>query len=329
VEWFQELFLGPRHPPVEDLRVRIRQKVHELMKHAKCELKDIYCVPRLPSTSANYVNTRGDGGCVETILRSEEYKSQRPLQLPDIYNFKTLLTHRDRLDTDGFLHVVWNGDEPVFDIQMNRYPIDQDFTQLFLKAVNKAYDERPLVEPVALSEALKVRMITKCPPWLMFVMNSFIEPLRKHLRTIPTFELTGTPQEETIMDRMFPDCTRKFCNGDYKAATDKLRSWVSECIADELLETFYADVVRYDPRWVTLFKRSLTGFICRRDGKNYHQTNGQLMGSVSSFPVLCLANYALCSMAQELSPSDWRGMLINGDDCVFECNEDSYEEGKR
>jgi len=56
------------------------------------------------------------------------------------------------------------------------------------------------------------------------------------------------------------------------------------------------------------------------------QVRGQLMGSVTSFPVLCLANYVLCRIAMEMNPKDWglRGLLINGDDCVFEASEEAY-----
>jgi len=60
------------------------------------------------------------------------------------------------------------------------------------------------------------------------------------------------------------------------------------------------------------------------------QTEGQLMGSVTSFPFLCIANAALCRLAMEKADSlsykltnnhrDKRPiapLLINGDDCLF------------
>jgi hypothetical protein len=61
--------------------------------------------------------------------------------------------------------------------------------------------------------------------------------------------------------------------------------------------------------------------ICRGD-----QLTGQLMGSVLSFPVLCVANASLCRLAMEigfkLKNCQLRDLplIVNGDDCVFHCN---------
>jgi hypothetical protein len=60
------------------------------------------------------------------------------------------------------------------------------------------------------------------------------------------------------------------------------------------------------------------------------QLNGQLMGSISSFPVLCIANLVLCRMAMEKGedkkiPLSKLRLLINGDDCVFPANDLTHE----
>jgi hypothetical protein len=329
VDWIKEIFLVKRVPRNEDLATRIRQYVHELIGFKRCSLKDIFLVPKCPSTSANYVNGRGDGGAVLSVCDMMKEKGHPSLTFDDVILDKTFVWS-DSKDEERCLIPEWIEDEPLWELMVDKGLIQSNYEKFLRVAIDAAVVEEPLVKPVALSEALKVRMITKCPPFLMFVMNAFIDPLRKFLRSLDTFELTGTPQEETIMDRMFRDPTRMFLSGDYKASTDRLHSWVSECIVDELCETFYADVVKEDPRWIHLFRRSLTGFrYAGKDGKTYDQQNGQLMGSVSSFPVLCLANYALCRMAMELNPWDWTGLLINGDDCVFEASDDCRHEWAR
>nr|UQB76049.1 RNA-dependent RNA polymerase [Flumine narna-like virus 40] len=326
VDWIKDIFLIKRQPRNEELAYRIRQYVHELIGNKRCKVSDIYLEPRVPSTSANYINGRGDGGGVLSACDLMSQVSHPKLTFEDVVLDKTFVWSDSKME-DGCLIPEWIQDEPLWELMVDKGLIQSNYEKFLKAALKSAWVEEPFVKPVALSEALKVRMITKCPPFLMFVMNAFIDPLRKLLRAMPVFELTGTPQEETIMDRMFRDPTRWFLSGDYQASTDNLHSWVSECIVDELCETYYRDVCLEDPRWIALFRRSLTGFKYQsKKGVILNQQNGQLMGSVSSFPVLCLANYALCRMAMELNPKDWRGLLVNGDDCVFEAHEYTYHE---
>jgi hypothetical protein len=330
VDWFLGIFTGTKEKPDEKLVTRIRSKVREVIGDKKVEWHEIYLQPRVPSTSANYINSRDKGGCVSTILSDPYYKEAPRLEWKMLESETSKIWTNSKDEKGSYVPRMQDG-LPVLELIVNPRPIQHDFARMFIHSVNTAVDEDPCVDPVSLSEALKVRMITKCPPYLMFSMNSFIDPLRKLLAKNPVFELTGTPQEETLMDRMFPDPTRKFLSGDYTAATDNLHGWVSECIADELLETYYSEIVAFDPNWEKLLKKSLTGFVYEDEslGLRFDQKRGQLMGSVSSFPILCLANYALCRMAMELNPPDWQGLLVNGDDCVLEANDECYEEWKR
>jgi hypothetical protein len=336
VDWFKDLFLCQKAPRDEDLAFRIRQYVHEFIGNRVCSVEQVYLEPKVPSTSANYVYGRNNGGSVSTLIEDPFFRDIEVPTYNDIVMSQTF-EWSDSKDSDGNSLFVMDGNVPRGDTLIDKSVIQKNFFKVFKHCVDKAFVEEPIIQPVALSEALKVRMITKCPPYLMFVMNSFIDPLRKLLRGESVFELTGSPQDENIVDRNFPYTCRWFCSGDYVASTDRLHSWVSECIVDELCETYFRKVCHYDPRWIELFRRSLTGFVCQADDKfdkksrvnhsdYYRQQRGQLMGSVSSFPILCLANYALCRMAQELNPPDWRGLLINGDDCVFESNIDCYNE---
>ena len=78
--------------------------------------------------------------------------------------------------------------------------------------------------------------------------------------------------------------------------------------------------------------RSLTKHLFEMEnGTLREQKEGQLMGSITSFPFLCLANAAFCRWALEISehkkmrvrnqPLDCKSMiaplLINGDDCTM------------
>jgi len=130
-------------------------------------------------------------------------------------------------------------------------------------------------------------------------------------------------------------------SGDYSDATNNLRSWVSEILLDQLMielgESISIDLLRKLPNGFlanlkSLMKKALTKHIFHDEsGQAVLQKNGQLMGSIISFPFLCMANAALCRFALEnansktyrLTNKPYRNsgelcpLLINGDDCVF------------
>jgi len=339
-----DVFRGAPHVRDPEICEKLRYYITRLLEGKKCEVQEVARVPRVPSTSSNYVNGRKGGGCVGTFLTDEYFLAHvKPLASGLVVQPSIVYDQNEgrKVISDKFYY------DPT--------PIEDNFQSFYLYCRNFCRSEDPIVTPVSLSEALKVRMITKCPPYLMFVMNSFIDPLRKLLRNFPVFELTGRPIDEHVIDKVFKHADRPINSGDYVASTDSIHSWVSEEIADILCDTFYSN---FGNDFRDLLRRSLTGFKTfeftdglldtrlplgngcftgwNRTGtwipKSFeplNQVRGQLMGSVTSFPVLCLANYTLCKMAMEYNPNDWdEALLINGDDCVFEACPRAYEQWK-
>lgn len=147
-------------------------------------------------------------------------------------------------------------------------------------------------------------MISKGPPVLYTYLKPFQKFMHGHMRKQKVFRLIGTPVTEKIINEVFHSSAHnedmQILNGDYKASTDNLRGWVSETLADELCKVLKENgSFEIDQ---TLLVRSLTGHIFQmKDGSKKPQTDGQLMGSISSFPFLCLANAALCRLALEWS----------------------------
>jgi len=201
--------------------------------------------------------------------------------------------------------------------------------------VHAALAEDPRAQPLALAEALKVRTITKGPP----VLNTVLRPLQKLLHSICASDerfVIGGPCTLDVLRSVF--CTRssgrigdpasglKWLSGDYKAATDNLNALLSTTIADE-----FSNVLGLDDRYRQLLQRSLCGHsMCRPlrkfevegPGDVLPQARGQLMGSITSFPVLCVANFALIWLAKEEAagvsiPFDEVDVIVNGDDCLF------------
>jgi len=105
-----------------------------------------------------------------------------------------------------------------------------------------------------------------------------------------------------------------FVSGDYTSATDNLTIEVAECL---LLKAFeYLDVPTHIKRFAL---RSLRVDILDSQGNMWDHKRGQLMGSLLSFPLLCLQNY--CAFRWFVSREEVSDNLvrINGDDIVFHC----------
>lgn len=207
-----------------------------------------------------------------------------------------------------------------------------------------AIAEQPLVEAVGLAEALKIRVISKGPP----LLYTFLSPLQKFMWSVlkdnRVFKLIGEPiTAEHVQERIgVPKDEQIIINGDYKASTDNLHSWVSECIGREIVKEIRLAHVpgegyEFNRDHEEMFIRSLIHHEYTIDGIRMPQLEGQLMGSVTSFPVLCLANAAMCRWALEaadhkkyrLSDSPYHrsgklaSLLVNGDDCTLKGNRGS------
>lgn len=219
----------------------------------------------------------------------------------------------------------------------------KDSTRLEIQVNEKAN----VVEFVGVKEPLKVRPISKGN----FFLNSLWHDIQKsswaNLKRLPQFSLIGEPMTETHVEwlwrescysydrgQLWEPSELMFCSGDYKGATNTIFQWVTESVIDSLFEE----------TWV---KKLVTGNMCRttlccpaprssddrvtcellggsiRDKKLFMpQRLGQLMGSLFSFPILCVINYAVNSLFLKRVNPDRRyyrdplsyPLLVNGDD---------------
>lgn len=186
----------------------------------------------------------------------------------------------------------------------------------------------PIVKAVALSEPLKVRMITAAESDCK-VLQPFQQALWKYLSEQPQFCLTNgvkapwseheTFADDTlpwiyrietmikeIRDRGNPE-TAFWLSGDYTAATDNFPMSVTNALIEGILSEIDHKPTR---EWV-LWEVS-SHEIRYPGGKSGIQTSGQLMGSLLSFPLLCFLNDYIVSY----SGFDQFSYLINGDDVV-------------
>lgn len=190
----------------------------------------------------------------------------------------------------------------------------------------------------AVLEPLKVRTISKGPAVAYYLAKKLQQSLHSRLRKEAPFRLIGKPFDPTdLIDvrRAFESNWLRdtsdvnWLSVDYSAATDGLSARLSSEIMQRLLS-------RLAVRNLSLY-RVMLGVLAphrisypplkTKSGRvtlaPVDQVNGQLMGSVLSFPILCLANFALYMLVKRwyCPEANWHdlynGCLINGDDLVY------------
>jgi hypothetical protein len=205
-----------------------------------------------------------------------------------------------------------------------------------VRQANKDISKESLTATIqAVLEPLKVRVISKGNAAPYYLAKLFQKRLHGIMREYPFLRLIG--RELSPCD-LFDLRANKIMGGegpygfasiDFAAATDNLSSSLSEEILDEL-------ILDFPDWWRRLLKQCLAPHYCeypKIDGEkleSIQQMNGQLMGSIVSFLVLCLANVGVTLVATaETDPMDWysrlKGVLINGDDNGFVCRKSVFE----
>jgi len=334
-------FISCRHPSLklkgEELVFQARRTVEEIFVGQTPTLFDISGKPFLPSGSANYNRSRGKMGTygeLENLPFWQDFMND-----PD---FDVRIRHR-MLKLRGYVSEYY-GRTGVFDqfegellhnidsvigVEIDSTGFRKAFTRFYWRCVDFALKEDANVTLVGLSEALKVRTISKGPPITYFVLKPFQKQFLKTVQRFPLFELTGTPVTEEIINDKFGRRAGVFSeeayhSGDLDSATDKMESWFSEEIADAIFDIYDKESGFSWMNFRILVKRALTQHLIEdpdNKGCFVPQTIGQLMGSIISFPILCVGNAAASRFALEVTTGRTCPLRkfpgwINGDDVV-------------
>lgn len=298
------------------MKKQIFRTVFEVLGDAKYTDEERF-EPFFPSTSANYINSRGRAGAVGFLFENGYLTGKRP---DSTIKITTQKVHKQQnlttIDTN-ILRMEWE--------------------LLYRTMMTDAIHEAPVAVPLGLAEALKVRVITKGPP----LLNTVLKPLQRfmwgQLQKFQIFKLTGqTITAEYIQDVLGKSLKEdeSFLSVDYSDATNEIISYASDCVAEAI--SIKLNLTKDE---AILLKTSLTGHILEYEAVNPNydefdpdstptitlrkpQTNGQLMGSISSFYVLCLINATVCRWAKEITTDKSCSLKnlqipINGDDAVM------------
>jgi hypothetical protein len=222
------------------------------------------------------------------------------------------------------------GNESRESVDVRTYALREDFKEEVLSSYSSLYQQvRILAQSeeanttlVPLAEALKVRVISKGPPLTYFVLKPIQKFMHKILRRQRCFKLIGTPVTSEFLSETFSEVPGDFLSVDYASATDLLNPELSRVCVDEICK-----VCKIPDDLRVLFHKALTGHFV--EGKR--QVWGQLMGSIVSFPILCLVNAAICRLSFEIGEKQqWTSLneiplLVNGDDGLLRCSRETMK----
>lgn len=174
------------------------------------------------------------------------------------------------------------------------------------------------VEPIR--EPLKVRTIT-AGIGDTFCLKPFQRAMWQALGLEPQFCLThGTNRLESAIERIYYNGKYDdvWISGDYTAATDSFAIEASKALLEGILESIDHEPTK---RWA--LKEISPHLLIYPESSGLtpaFQRSGQLMGSLLSFPLLCLLNDCT-ARSIGLSPKSY---LINGDDILMRTNAENY-----
>jgi hypothetical protein len=329
------------------------------------------------SSKASYLTPRNEGGAREEVrlLMAEHIQT---VILP--YDSTTGIT-RPSVGHDDLVRMV-EVQPGVVAEERGLLPLSPDELRSFVAEVNsRDTASLPLrARVVAITEPLKVRIITAMAGFPTFLARPIQKALWDHLRTLPMFRLIGSPMDQEALrslseaDRLFrsgplsrlpkdeQDLLSKlllWASGDYKGATDgvDIRATLLACDAILAKTLTSEDHALFGPLIRKLLEPNVLQYpvkvakptkLPKRDPsegprphqepenlKEVAQANGQLMGSIMSFNILCILNAYTYFRSLPKSVRDrilirriplrTLPVLINGDDILFRATQSHYD----
>lgn len=283
----------------------------------------------MPSKSACFSRTRGSGG---------QQMSLRLLSGLPTYDKEDYPNLSDPVELYSMVYRPWvySRQGVLSNFQQSQYC---DYGHLEWQELAKAVRKLDLTKPLnctiqAVLEPNKVRVISKGEALPYYSCKPLQKVMHSALKSWDPFRLIGRPLCPTdIMDlQENASPTDKWFSVDYSAATDGL-SWK---YSGQIFRFLIADLPKHqqDVALSVLGPHSL--YYPVKGGRGDIelrgvQQNGQLMGSILSFPILCMANLGVYCLANHERMKSWsvdevlRHVLINGDDMVYAAPEEIWK----
>jgi len=280
---------------------------------------------RLPSFGASFSGKRGEGGACGDLLRNYHDTGSLP-EPAEGY----LFGFAERKDLDMRCEVRTYHDPDLY----------REAEETWCRAAISMASEGVAAHVVPLKEAFKVRTITKGSAEIYHLARRWQKTIHSRMRKHPNCSLIGQPCNGAYLSNIFGNSRLYsyenkhgfFVSGDYESATDLLNPGLSEYAQEQI--SIRLGIPLQDQY---VLKQCLTGHVLRyiKGQPSFKQQWGQLMGSPTSFPVLCLVNLAATLVSfrrtygKEVMLSDLP-VCVNGDDVLFwSKNQQHYETWKQ
>jgi len=237
----------------------------------------------------------------------------------------------------GAMGTIFN---PVEDVSA-RYGELEDLEEILQAEIRQFDTVKVLTAKVeAVLEPFKVRTISKGESVPYYLAKRMQLVLHGAMRKMNCFRLIGRPLDPPdLMDlkrqsEFYLDPTEnQWMSIDYSAATDGLSAELSAGIMKELLGNLFIENPFLYNMMLSVLAPHRVEYpkVAGIQLPPVLQQNGQLMGSVLSFPVLCLANLGLYLTVRKRS-RPWAplknllgSVLINGDDMLYIGSQDEWD----
>lgn len=299
------------------------------------------------STSACFERKRSEGGQVDQLRSIIGMDAAIWDEVDGLHEGeKTVMStlRNVHLPTDELVSMSWKPQvferfqAPRSRVLEKRRHADTDLWESELKSKTLDFLRETGQEPInctiqAVLEPFKVRVISKGEALPYYNCKPLQEILREELSRLPCFRLLSRPMCATDL----VDLGRRvgyndeWFSVDYSAATDGL-SW---SYSGRILEFLIQDLPEVDRMLAMKVLGPHRLSYPTRTGQAFYkgmQRNGQLMGSILSFPILCLANLGVYLLVNAERQKSWdldsilNHVLVNGDDMVYAAPSELWEE---
>lgn len=208
----------------------------------------------------------------------------------------------------------------------------------YWKSLLKFPTSRPEAIIQAVLEPMKVRVISKGPALSYYRMKILQKAMHSSLKELLPFRLIGRPfVEGDLFDlRKNASMNDQWFSIDYSSATDNL-SWkysskILEAICSEIPDTHYQEALQVlGPHSLYYPQKTKRGWRVDQNSYKGEMKRGQLMGSILSFPILCLANFGLYTLVNKERFNFWSikeqldHVLVNGDDMLYAAPDELWD----
>lgn len=327
--------------------LELRRTAAEALQHAQPLSRKDRIAMFQPSTSSSYYSSRSEFGPLGEIYEDKDLSlglktsggagwkeveskvgTNTDYFLSGAESPALPLQARDPLEEPELFKMWFEDNEEDEEIASEKVviPSRRDLKHRFMilrdRLLDQALAEENNVSLVGLPEALKVRVISKGPGKRGTVLKATQKWMHSNMRVHPIFRLIGeTISAEYLQNQLGKLAAgEEYGSGDYKAATNKMRKFVSHALGEMV-----ADKMALDGGERSIFLDALTRHSIEdpeNPGVFREQTVGQLMGSIVSFPLLCLANATIMRVSFEIATGRvWTlaelPVAINGDDVTW------------